>query len=85
MLAVLANETSAIIQFRLTQFLCYISPEERVAVEVKIRKNVAMQMQLHIHATTKFFLFAIEKFSCKETTDQKQKFIICHAFYYEQR
>ena len=36
MLAVLANETSAIIQFRLTQYLCYISPEERVAVEVKI-------------------------------------------------
>ena len=36
MLAVLANETSAITQFRLTQLLCYISPEERVAVEVKI-------------------------------------------------
>ena len=35
MLAVLANEMSAIIQFRLTEFLCYISPEERVAVEVK--------------------------------------------------
>ena len=35
MLAILANETSAVIQFRLTQFLCYISPEERAAVEVK--------------------------------------------------
>ena len=35
-LAVLANKTSAIIQFMLTQFLCYISQEERVAVEVKI-------------------------------------------------
>ena len=41
MLAVLVNETSAIIQFRLTQFLCYISPEERVAVEVKIVVEVA--------------------------------------------
>ena len=40
MLAVLANETSAIIQFRLTQFLCYISPEERIAVEVKTNSNV---------------------------------------------
>ena len=34
MLVVLANETSAIMQFRLTQFSWYISPEERAAVEV---------------------------------------------------
>ena len=39
MLAVLANETSAIIPFRLTQFLCYISPEERAAVEVKMENH----------------------------------------------
>ena len=32
----MANETSAIIQFKLTQLLCYISPEERAAVKVKI-------------------------------------------------
>ena len=36
MLAVLASETSAVIQFGLTQFFCYISPEEQAAVEVKI-------------------------------------------------
>ena len=34
-LKMLANGTSVIIQFRLTQFLCYISPEARAAVEVK--------------------------------------------------
>ena len=38
MLAVLAKETSTIIQFRLTQFLCYISPEEQAAVGVKCIK-----------------------------------------------
>ena len=31
---------SAITQFRLTQFLCYISPEKRAAVEVKISNIV---------------------------------------------
>ena len=36
MLAVLANETSAIIQFRFPQLLSGISPKEREAVEVKI-------------------------------------------------
>ena len=40
MLAVLANETSAMIQFRLKQFLSYISPEERVAVIVKKNQTV---------------------------------------------
>ena len=45
MLAVLANETSAILQFRLTQFLCYILPEERVAVEVKIPVAICDQMR----------------------------------------
>ena len=42
MLAVLASETSTIIQFRLTQFLCYISPEERAAVEVKMENHVQL-------------------------------------------
>ena len=46
MLAVLANEMSAIIQFRLAQLLCSISPEKQEAVEVwyflKCRCNVNM-------------------------------------------
>ena len=42
MLAVLANETSAIIQFRLTKFLCYISLEEQAVVEVKIASFVGL-------------------------------------------
>ena len=37
-------ETSAILQFRLTQFLCYISPEERIAVEVKSHANVSFPL-----------------------------------------
>ena len=46
MLAALANETSAIIQFRLTQYLCCISPEERAAVEVKIFEEVKLGITL---------------------------------------
>ena len=47
MLAVVANKTSAIIQFRLTQFLCCISPEERAAVEVKIL-NKGLELRLNL-------------------------------------
>ena len=47
--AVLANKTSAIIQFRLTQLLCYISPEERAAIEAKkilsfVRNSVSVKI-----------------------------------------
>ena len=52
MLAVLANETSAIIQFRLTQFLCYISPEERAAVEVKMENHFQLVVKKLCIAST---------------------------------
>ena len=61
MLAVLANETSAIIQFRLTQFLSYISPEERVAVEVKTNSVSSNQSKEHFNESDRIVLNEINQ------------------------
>ena len=67
MLAVLANETSATIQFRLTQFLCHISPKERAAVEVKIQMPGEQ-----FHQTFKTY-FIVSRISCFDQSEIKNK------------
>ena len=57
MLAVLAYETSVIIQFNLTQLLCYIPPEERAAIEVKITL-LELSQTFHLNENA---LFAVRR------------------------
>ena len=95
MLAILANETSAIIQFRLTQFLCYISPEERVAVEVKtlsisymhskykfktiIKKNSRIKIKFKKNSRIKI---NFKKMNRKTTTQKRQKIALTDSVAY---